>query len=194
MRVELAGGIPGRSISWVVTRFLRDVEVATENDTEIPGIKLDLSEAFDMARFEDTSELLSKIGAPRRLMNVVRCFDEGQIRFVEHAGAVDARPIIPRRGIPQGCLISPVRMAVIMAVWTYVMHKRHPDCAVGVFVDDRILWQHDSTRFKEAMTTNKELEDAFSLADNFKKRVLFANKAGVRKRLGVSHPSSSVAH
>jgi hypothetical protein len=114
---------------------------------------------------------------------------------VERQGAVDPVPIAPQKGLPQGDPASPLRLTVIMAAWVEYMKVKVPEIKVGAYLDDRVFWARGllaGDLVMEALRANKLFEQAFSMVDNTKKRVIFASTKGARKALRAKAPAAHI--
>lgn len=114
---EVVGGVPGRDARWILKDLGDDIRRSATEDGNLVGIKLDVKACFDRVRFEDTRDLLKRLGAPERLLTVLTATDGSQHRWIEYNGAIHPVSIRAKRGIPQGCPASPLRLAAIMAAW-----------------------------------------------------------------------------
>ena len=93
--------------------------------------------------------------------------------------------------------MSPLCLNVIMCAWVAFMHVRVPELETAAYLDDRVLWitgDNCAGILKEAAQANQEVEAAFHLKDNFKKRMWFANLQATRTELRGNLDSAPVVH
>ena len=68
---EVVGGISGKNVNWIYQQFAQDVLRTKAQQGDLLGVKLDLSKAFDRARYQDANEILRGLGAPERLVTIL---------------------------------------------------------------------------------------------------------------------------
>lgn len=171
---EIIGGIPERDAAWAFSNFESEAGEARRAGQAFMGVKLDLSKAFDRVWSETTNVVLERLGAPPGLVRILWVYDQHHVRYIECGGCVHPTPIVTQgRSLPQGCPASPLRLAVLMSIWSICM-ARAPSLAATqhyVFVDDRVLWRRcddeDGTaNIDEELVYNERLERALGLVDN----------------------------
>ena len=82
---------------------------------------LDATKCFDAMRFGDVSRVLQHCGCPQKVALSLRRFQEDQMRHFQVSGWV-VWGYRPKRGIPQGCPLSPMCAALWAATWVKTCH------------------------------------------------------------------------
>ena len=75
-----------------------------------------------------------------------------------------------RRGLAQGCPLSPVLAAAVMAMWSSMVESG-PSLALSSmsFVDDRLLWSNTVEELRRAKALSDQFDQAFDLSCDRKK-------------------------
>ena len=73
--LELAGGLPGRAMASIHNRFRQDwKEAVADSRSYFATVATDLSKCFDSVDIEQALAVLRALGAPRKLLRVLRSF------------------------------------------------------------------------------------------------------------------------
>lgn len=119
--------------------------------------------------------MLRRLGAPDYFVELLRVWDEGQVRYAEAAGQVHGDPTPYHLSIPQGAPTSPLRMNALMAAWCHMVMERFPLLGVTVYADDRVIWVKASRGAGGAAARGAGLFELTTyMRDNNKKREFFA--------------------
>ena len=169
-------------------------------------MSLDLSKAFDMLSHDVLILAMTHAGVPVDLQNVVMAFYDQSVYVVKGRGSHVTHRIALRRGVRQGCILSPALWAMFTA---YVMHMMDARNGAGwtsrhctMYADDmHFAWQVASVEHLDG--TLRDVRVVFdvlrtlgmqvnptksslllglrgSLADKWLKRHVLRNKAGER--------------
>ena len=109
-------------------------------------MSLDLSKAFDMLSHEVLVLAMSHAGVSVDLQNVIMAFYDQSVYIIKGRGSHTSHRIALRRGVRQGCILSPALWAMFTA---YVMHVMDAHNGVGwtsrhctMYADDmHFAWQ-----------------------------------------------------
>ena len=134
------GGAPGRSAknACAVDNLLWDL--AQTKGVRFAAAYLASSRCFDTLKFSDLLGLASRVGLGPRVCGALRLFCAGHVRFVNVRGWLQT-PLVPERGIPQGCPLS-VLMCILWGLsWssrTAAIMQDYPNTISGCvcFMDD----------------------------------------------------------
>ena len=152
------GGVHRRSVKDAFLRILASF------DDDFLYVQQDLSKFFDGVRLPHLLLTLERFGAPQALRSLVESFYGDHWRVFCNAGVVGRFWHRIRCGLAQGCPLSPVLAACVMAAWSLSEESGHEGRIHTVsFVDDRLLWCRDL----EAARLAKQRSDAFDAAYMF---------------------------
>ena len=169
-------------------------------------MSLDLSKAFDMLSHEVLILAMTHAGVSVDLQNVIMAFYDQSVYVVKSRGTHASHRIALRRGVRQGCILSPALWAMFTA---YVMHVMDAHNGAGwtsrhctMYADDmHFAWQVSSAQHLDGILRNIQVvfgvlralgmqvnPDKSSLllglrgplADRWMKRHVQRNKAGGR--------------
>ena len=158
----LYGGLPGRSAADLHDRLFGDIHVArTAFASHFFGAKADVRRCFDQLDFEVTFRVFAHLGCPPGLVCLLRHFYATQLRWFSVAGAVHPTPVLPERGLLQGCPFSPALLCATMSVWAQHVRAAAPRVNLGIFLDDRTLWtvgEHDPGQLTTAVRRGAEVD------------------------------------
>jgi ribonuclease HI len=191
----IVGAIQGRTPEELHEKLSVDLDGASREQEWLVGCKLDLRKAFDTVDTHMVNDLLSKLGAPRCVLDLVEAFDSQHMRYVEVAGAVHPEPIMPARSLPQGDPLSPLRLSVLMAAWGAMMTARWPQTRWNVYLDDRLVWCRGPRAvdvLAGVLEENRRFEESCGLEDNAAKRELFGTTPAARRSLQDTFPEGKV--
>ncbi len=102
----------GRSCDSALSTFINEVEYAIYNGKYLLAVSLDCSGAFDCIRFEAAEECMRSKGIPNNIIRWYMNLLKGRTVQAEIQG--QKTHIVPRRGSPQGGVLSPLIWNLIM--------------------------------------------------------------------------------
>ncbi|CAE7202460.1 unnamed protein product, partial [Symbiodinium sp. KB8] len=156
------GGMAKRSVRDVYLRFLD----ALANPDHC-FVKQDLSKFFDSVQIPLLLVTLEKFGAPPLLRALVRGFYASHWRMFSYMGVHGKGWRRITCGLAQGCPLSPVLVAVLMATWSFLVERPAPSdaCVVSTasFVDDRLVWCASADVLHGAMARSDVFDRVFNL-------------------------------
>ncbi|MEC8274236.1 MAG: reverse transcriptase domain-containing protein [Pseudomonadota bacterium] len=135
----LQGGLKGRSAEHIHAQLMEALDRARREGHPFSAVKQDLRKCFDSVRPEVAVHLLRRFGLPEALGRYILRFYEGQNRWMQAAGATAAAPLKPEISILQGCPLSCLLLAALMATWVRAVANAAPEVQAGIYVDDRFL-------------------------------------------------------
>ena len=102
----------GRSCDTALSTFVNDVEYTLNNNKQVVAISLDCSGAFDCIKFQSAETCMVNKGIPS---NIIRWYmNLLKQRIVNAAIQGQKAHVIPKRGSPQGGVLSPLVWNIIM--------------------------------------------------------------------------------
>ena len=128
------GGITGRGVLDAHCKLLH----ATSDPTSI-FVSEDLSKFFDCINVGQACAVLSHLGAPATLIDLVRSFYSASRRIFVDRGICSAQWRTATSGLMQGCPLSPLIAAAIMRVWAGFVQV-DPSIKALAYLDDRTFW------------------------------------------------------
>ncbi|CAE7672255.1 unnamed protein product [Symbiodinium pilosum] len=156
------GGICRRSVRDVFLRVIDSLEVE-----ENCYVQQDLSKFFDSVRIPQLLLTLQRFGAPPALCDLVRGFYASHWRVFSYMGTHGKQWKRITCGLAQGCPLSPVLVAVLMAAWSCNVEGAGAGGAGGVhtasFVDDRLVWSASAEALCGAMDRSNSFDEAYHL-------------------------------
>ena len=152
---RLLGGVKGRCAK----DALAQLRYAAAERQVIVG--QDLEKFFDSIRVQSLDIALERLGAPRALRSLIDSFYGRHFRLFSYAGFLGSQWHQVSAGIAQGCPLSPLMAAVVMAGWTERLAAAQVQPLV--FVDDRYFFGCDQNKLLEA----RALSDDFDRAMGF---------------------------
>ena len=124
----------------LVVEFLMPTKLlhATSDPTSI-FVSEDLSKFFDCINVGQACAVLSHLGAPATLIDLVRSFYSASRRIFVDRGICSAQWRTATSGLMQGCPLSPLIAAAIMRVWAGFVQV-DPSIKALAYLDDRTFW------------------------------------------------------
>ena len=89
----------------------------------------DLTKFFDSVRLSDLLEVLAHLGCPTPIRRLVQSYYEQHRRVFTKDGTIGGSWHVVRRGLAQGCPLSPMLAASVMAMWSSMVESA-PDTKV----------------------------------------------------------------
>jgi hypothetical protein len=137
----VVGGAPNCEADDLLSRFENALELALCEDSYfIFGASIDLSKFFDRISATMCLKALRKCGLPSSICDAFEKFYSEHFVYFGDSATVTPGCFQRTHGILQGCGFSIVMVLLIMTVWAKLIASRCPSLAIGVFVDDRLLW------------------------------------------------------
>ena len=156
--LRVLGGVAGRGLK---DAFLRLVDSL---DGHSYYLQEDLTKFFDMVRLPDLIATIRHLGCPGQLCQLVDSFYRDHRRVFGVDATMGTEWHVVRRGVAQGCPLSPVLTAAVMAIWSSVV-EAGPATQVSSmsFVDDRLLWCGTVGALGEAKRRSLQFDKAYDL-------------------------------
>ncbi|CAE7286667.1 unnamed protein product [Symbiodinium sp. CCMP2592] len=136
-----------RTLGGVSRRSTRDVYLQVLESLDCDEncyVQQDLSKFFDSVQVPQLLLTLERFGAPSTLRDLVRGFYDSHFRVFSYMGTCGKRWRRITSGIAQGCPLSPVLVATVMATWSICVEGTGNSTPGAVrtvsFVDDRLVW------------------------------------------------------
>ena len=125
----------------------------------------DLSKFFDMVRLSDLIATLRRLGCLGQLRDLVDSFYQDHRRVFSVDGMMGTAWHGVHRGVAQGCPLSPVLTAAVMAIWSSVVETESANQVSSMsFVDDRLLWCGKVETLREAKRRSNAFDKAYDLS------------------------------
>ena len=137
----------------VAHRGLKDSYLRLLESLSSPRFYLqeDLTKFFDSVRLPDLVAVLRHLGCPACVWQLVQSYYQEHRRVFSKDGVLGDQWHSVRRGLAQGCPLSPVLAAAVMAMWSSMVESG-PSLALSSmsFVDDRLLWSNTVEELRRA--------------------------------------------
>eukprot|EP00435_Cladocopium_sp_Y103_P054690 s2232_g17.t2 len=172
---ELVGGLKARSSVTVH----EDLHSALQGRT-LYGAKIDVAKCFDHVNIEQALLVWERLGAPAKVVRILRCFCRVQTKTFEWQGFCSRDSIRCTRGILQGCPSSCGLLAGLMAVWCRYVQQHSPRVQLSVYIDDRTLWCHERQPLQTALDASQHIDEVLGLRLNASKCELFYKCRGAQ--------------
>ena len=185
------GGIPGRSAAGVHDLLFADLRRSRTRHGALVGAKQDLKKCFDTVQWGLAFRVWESLGAPRSLVRLLRYFYSHQCRWVVYRGHASTEPILPRRGLLQGCPASMALLNGLMLLWCRYVRLSHPGAQLATFVDDRTVWHTGRNAASDLLDTlgaAAEADRALALQVHPDKRACWATRPQHRAHLAHHEP------
>ena len=160
-----------RVLGGVAHRGLKDSYLRLLESLSSPRFYLqeDLTKFFDSVRLPDLVAVLRHLGCPACVWQLVQSYREHRRVFSKDGVLGDQWHSI-RRGLAQGCPLSPVLAAAVMAMWSSMVESG-PSLTLSSmsFVDDRLLWSNTVEELRSAKALSDQFDQAFDLSCDRKK-------------------------
>ena len=141
-------------------------EKSREHDKDLFMVFVDLTKAFDTVSRPTLWKVLSKLGVPSDMLNVICSFHEGMEASVS-AGGQKSETFSVSSGTKQGCVLAPVLFALFFSV---MLQFAFSDCEKGV----NIQFRSDMGLFKRGRFISKS-----KLRSQLLRDLLFADDAAL---------------
>ena len=161
-----------RVLGGVAHRGLKDSYLRLLESLSSPRFYLqeDLTKFFDSVRLPDLVAVLRHLGCPACVWQLVQSYYQEHRRVFSKDGVLGDQWHSVRRGLAQGCPLSPVLAAAVMAMWSSMVESG-PSLALSSmsFVDDRLLWSNTVEELRRAKALSDQFDQAFDLSCDRKK-------------------------
>ena len=171
----LVGGLKARSSVTVHD----DLHSALQERT-LYGAKIDVAKCFDHVNIEQALLVWERLGAPAKVVRILRCFYRMQVKTFEWQGFCSRDSIRCTRGILQGCPSSCGLLAGLMAVWCRYVQQQSPRVQLSVYIDDMTLWCHERQPLQTALDASQHVDEVLGLRLNPSKCELFFKCRGAQ--------------
>ena len=141
---------------------------------------------FDTVQWDLALQAWTWLGAPSKLVSLLRCFYADQRRWLAVRGHFAAAPVVPSRGILQGCPASVGLLNALMLLWARSVKMATPSIRQSIFLDDRALWATGRTgpdTLRDALRTAAATDRAIGLSVHPDKLACWATRAAARRTL-----------
>ena len=134
---------------------------------------------------------LTQLGAPQRIAKALRRAWQGP-RFCSVSGGL-AVPLVPTRGVPQGCPCSPLGLAATLGPWSLGVEKLDPLLKTWAFMDDRsigVLRQGSRALLQAALQYTTTFDQQVGFEINEKKTQIYfegSQEPSIMEHLGLRH-------
>ena len=136
------GGVAGRSAKDAIAQLL----AASQDQAVI--VSQDLSKYFDGVQHHHLDEALAHVGAPLEFRYLVRQYYGMHFRIFSSQGCLGRQWHPVSKGVAQGCPLSSLLAATIMAAWD--SHVAPAGVEALSFVDDRYFFGHTEVELRQA--------------------------------------------
>ena len=131
---ELIGGIPGRHTGQAHDALFSALTVSRQcQQVAFVGAKQDVRKCFDSVVWDLAFQTWEWLGAPAKLVALLRCFYSDQKRWHAVRGHFARECIVPTRGILQGCPASVGLLNGLMLLWTRHLHAAVPSVSRSIY-------------------------------------------------------------
>ena len=177
------GGVAGASTASALTQVHRELQHGSS-----AAIQQDVAGFFDSLSHDITSQVLQHLRAPPELVRLFNFSCAHGQRLFSLEGALGTTWRRPRRGLPQGCPLSPLISAAMTHVWCCFTLGAQLDCRAKVtgygYIDDRLL-------LLRSYGTFADLQQAVQRSNHFDR--VFGLSLSLRKCAVVSEPGCAQA-
>ena len=182
MPKNLFGGIKGRKLWHLQTRFKLSLDNARSNDIQFVGIKLDKSKCFDRLIPSISAAIMLAMGEPFQVGNVWAKLYSGLQRYLSHQNWTN--PTTSVNGVIQGCSLSLLAINCHMACWTLFLQK-FQSLSVAAYIDDAYLWCEQSCidELQEAVDITHQWDSLTGQAANEGMSVAWASSTKGRQMM-----------
>ena len=123
----------GRGITDMIFTARQLREKCREHHRDLYIVFVDLTKAFDSVNRNLLWRLLSKIGCPCNLVNIIRSFHDDMSASVIDSGA-SSKSLAVTNGVKQGCVLAPLLFNIFFSV---MLHAAFRNCDKGVYLQKR---------------------------------------------------------
>ena len=170
------GGLPGSSVASALQMLQHELHQGCRL-----AIQQDVSGYFDCLEHELTCAVLRHLRAPEPFVALFEYVCSSSTRIFCLQGAWSETWIHPRRGLPQGCPLSPLVSAAMTHAWACwvfgsSVSPQSPINGLG-YIDDRLLLlraNHEITALRSAVSRSGQFDRAFGLEVSLKKCAVVA--------------------
>ena len=141
------GGVVGPDASTLVTAFQLEFPESEWAHCAF----LDYAKAFDSTDVSLCLGLLSRIGTPPAVVNLLRDQWGSHARWVAFAGAVHESPLLHCKGLPQGDPFAPVCMSLLLSLPARHASSLAPHSCSLLYLDDRSLLARSAPQLQLAL-------------------------------------------
>ena len=137
---ELIGSIPGRRTGQAHDALFSSLSASRQRQVAFVGAKQDVRKCFDSVLWDIALQTWVWLGAPAKLVALLRCFYSEQKRWLAVRGHFAQECVVPTRGILQGCPASVGLLNGLMLLWTRHLHASVPSVSRSIYLDDRVMF------------------------------------------------------
>ncbi|XP_026502255.1 craniofacial development protein 2-like, partial [Terrapene carolina triunguis] len=130
---------PGRSTVNMVFAVRQIQGKCIEQNMHLYAVFIDLTKAFDTVNREALWTILTRLGCPRKFVQIIRLFHDSMTGEVLSDGATSA-PFNITNGVKQGCVLAPVLFNLFFAC---VLNHTLKDLDRGIY----LKYRHDGSLF-----------------------------------------------
>ncbi|XP_029766781.1 uncharacterized protein LOC112117806 [Terrapene carolina triunguis] len=130
---------PGRSTVDMVFAVRQIQEKCIEQNMHLYAVFIDLTKAFDTVNREALWTILTRLGCPRKFVQIIHLFHDSMTGEVLSDGATSA-PFNITNGVKQGCVLAPVLFNLFFAC---VLNHALKDLDQGIY----LKYRHDGSLF-----------------------------------------------
>lgn len=145
---------------------------------------IDLAKFFDNLDVGQVIALAKELGMPEGVTGCLESFYGQVVVMFKARGVLGGEWVKRRRGVLQGCALSCILAALVMAVWVKEV-KAQTEARPRVFVDDRILTADTEEELKKAMEVTRQFDDLTGGKWNAKGRLCGVSE-GLGERYGIA--------
>ena len=185
---ELVGGIPGRDMSRTHDALFSSLLEARNRHLAFVGAKQDVRKCFDTVQWDLALQAWTWLGAPPKLVSLLRCFYSNQMRWLAVRGHFAKESVVPTRSILQGCPASVGLLNGLMLLWVRHLRATAPNVSRSVYLDDRAMWamgRHAADDLCTALRAAAVADKAICLEVHPQKLACWATRAQARRVLSV---------
>ena len=177
----LVGSIPGRRSNDLAMQLQISLEDHILRNKQMYGAALDLPKAFNTLDRKLLAVLCERLGLKKIWEPYMSALSQMQ-RFFIITGTWST-PVHSITGVPEGCPLSVVMMAIVTWAITNSLADKYPGKTLFSYVDDWTLRDHDPKDLLTQVWFIKRLTDKLGLKLSMSKTVMYATTGPARKLL-----------
>ena len=179
---DLFGSVPGRSANDAAWELQSSLEEAFATQSEVVGVSLDLSKAYNTIPREVVAALADRCGWPPCLKHAYLSFLNGFHRFFKIHGGFHC-PTFSDTGVPEGCPIAVPVMIMVTSLVTNWSTLQRPEARLISYVDNWTLTERNVEGLTLALDRVWCATEALALLLNPDKTRAFSTSAKARADL-----------
>ena len=178
---SLVGSIPGRGSTDLAMQLQISLENHLMSNQSVYGAALDLHKAFNTLDRGLLGILCQRLGLSKVWEPYERALSQMQRFFVIRNEW--SQPVLSVTGVPEGCPLSVVMMAVTTWAVTKAVESKFAGNTLYSYVDDWTLRDRDPQDLLTQVTFVKNLTDRMGLKLSMTKTLMYATSGQSRKKL-----------